>query len=196
MTETEQASGSARLTAQIKIAYWIALGLIGLMATASYVLLDRKLSDHQLDRRLLSFVSSQSALSQRMVFLANEAGATTRADRPAMLGSLKAATRQFETNYDLLLKISGVETENSTSADRAMIEEVLFGAPHHLDHFTAELASRTRRYIAAAEAELAPGVGASSYSAAEELRHLDETVATSTLRGYSELREPDFAPGT
>ena len=92
MTETEQASGSARLTAQIKIAYWIALGLIGLMATASYMLLDRKLSDHQLDRRLLSFVSSQSALSQRIVFLANEAGATMRADRPALMSALSMRT--------------------------------------------------------------------------------------------------------
>ena len=72
MDDRIQIEGSSRLTRQMKITYWIALALIASMATASYWLLDRRLSEHRHDRELLTTVAGQGTLSQRIVFLANQ----------------------------------------------------------------------------------------------------------------------------
>ncbi|MDP3896109.1 MAG: GGDEF domain-containing protein, partial [Mesorhizobium sp.] len=190
MTDTQQSPGSARLTLQMRVAYWLALGLITAMASASYWLLDRKLSEHQRDRDLLSLVGQQGTLSQRMVFLANQTNAAGPDAKAPILAALKAAATEFETNYDALLVLSGVEApEGQRTHDSDMVETILFEKPHHLDHFTTELAARTRRFIAASELESGMDVPASGYSAAYELQHLDATVANTTLRAYSELRE-------
>jgi diguanylate cyclase (GGDEF)-like protein len=189
MNETQLPEGTTRLTRQMKITYWIALILITAMATASYWLLDRKLSEHRADRELLYLVSAQGTLSQRIVFLANQIELARPEARPAMVGELKAATSDFERNYDRMLDISGVEDAKAPGRDAAMFESILFEQPYHLDHFTTELASRTRRFIAATERESGMDVMASGYSARSELLHVDASVANTTLRGYAELRE-------
>lgn len=189
MNETQPPEGSSRLTRQMKITYWIALFLIALMATASYWLLDRKLSEHRQDRELLYLVGAQGTLSQRIVFLANQIELARPEARPAMVVALKAATSDFERNYDQVLQISGVEDAQSPGRDDAMLESVLFEQPYHLDHFTTELVSRTRRFIAATEQEAGMNVLAAGYSARSELKHVDAAVADTTLRAYAELRE-------
>jgi len=189
MNETQPPEGSSRLTRQMKITYWIALFLIALMATASYWLLDRKLSEHRQDRELLYLVSAQATLSQRIVFLANQIELARPEARPAMVGALNAATSDFERNYDRLLEMSGVEDALSPDPDAAMMDAVLFEQPYHLDHFSTELVSRTRRFIAATEREAGLDVMASGYSARSELEHVDAAVADTTLRAYAELRE-------
>lgn len=189
MSESQTGSGSARLTLQMRVAYWIALLLITAMATASYLLLDRKLSEHQRNRDLLTLVGLQGTLSQRTVFLANQVDHAKGAAKLPLIASLKASTAEFEHNYDSLLALAGVDSADNRTADTEMIEKILFGQPHHLDHFTTELASRTRRFIAASEREAGLEVPASGYPAAYELQHLDDTIAATTLRAYSEMRE-------
>ena len=65
--------GADRLIFIIKSAYWVALLIIAAMAMASYMLLQQMMGAQQHDQALLSLVSTQKALSQRVVFLANAA---------------------------------------------------------------------------------------------------------------------------
>ena len=187
MNDTQQKSGALRLTQHLKAAYWVALALIAIMATASYMLLDNKLSEHQRDRELLSRVTTLQTLSQRLVFLANRAGTAEKIERDSILSNLRQVTADFERTYDVLLALSGVDQPAFATAHTPVIEQVLFEGPYHLDHFTTELAARVRRFVTAAGHEAGSEEGAASYSAAFELNHLDESVATTTLRGYAEL---------
>lgn len=189
MDDKIQIEGSSRLTRQMKITYWIALALIASMATASYWLLDRKLSEHRYDRELLTIVAGQGTLSQRIVFLANQVQISRPEARADMLAALSAAISEFERGYDRLLAMSGAEDPATPSRDREIFEQVLFEQPYHLDHFTAELAARAHRFVSASEHENGLDVVAAGYSSDFELSHLDATVANTTLRAYSELRE-------
>lgn len=189
MDDTSQTVGPSRLTRQMKVTYWVALSLIAAMATASYWLLDQKLSEHRANRELLMLVGTQGTLSQRIVFLANQVQLTRPEARPDMLAALSASITDFERNYDKLLDLSGVEDASVQPRDRAMFEQVLFAQPFHLDHFTTELAARARRFVAASEQEAGMDVMASGYSPRFELAHLDATVANTTLLAYTELRE-------
>ena len=189
MSETQPSERTSGLTRQMKFTYWVALLVIAAAATASYWLLDRKLSEHRQDRDLLTLVSAQGTLSQRIVFLANQIELTRPEARPVMLVALKAETAEFERNYDKLLLISGAENAQAPGRDAAMIRSILFDQPHHLDHFSTELVARTRRFIAATEQEAGMDVLASGYSARSELKHVDAAVANTTLRAFAELRE-------
>jgi diguanylate cyclase len=189
MTKLDTQSGSERLTLQIKIVYWLALLLIGAMATASYFLLDKKLSEHRADRQLLAVASTQRTLSQRLVFLAGEAHRAPAERKIALLADLRDAIKEFEQNYHNVLVLSGVDSPDGANRDTEMVEKILFAAPYHLDHFTVELAAHIRRFIAAAEKEAGLSVPSSGYSASAELAHLDATIADTTLKGYTVLRE-------
>ena len=73
MAQQPAKSGSEKLILLIKSAYWVALLIIAAMAMASYLLLQQMMAAQQHDEALLSLVSTQKALSQRVVFLANAA---------------------------------------------------------------------------------------------------------------------------
>jgi diguanylate cyclase len=181
--------GSDRLIFVIKSAYWVALLIIAAMAMASYLLLQQMMGAQQQDQALLSLVSTQKALSQRVVFLANAADDAKPGDRPQLIASLKKATAEFEQNYDLLLDSTGADAASPQRDDSASIEHVLFAKPFHLDYFSMGLAANGWRFISAIETELggeAPGTG---YLAGKERAQLDETVANATLAGYTELGE-------
>ena len=83
MAEQKPGSATGRLIVIIKSAYWIALAIIALVATASYILLQQMMTDHQADMRLLSLVSGQKAQSQRVVFLVLKVCRNDQADRLA-----------------------------------------------------------------------------------------------------------------
>src|SRR4029453_11094365 len=101
MSQPAPNTGSEKLILLIKSAYWVALLIIAAMAMASYILLQQMMAAQQRDEALLSLVSTQKALSQRVVFLATAADHADQQAKPQLIGALKQATAEFEKNYDL-----------------------------------------------------------------------------------------------
>ncbi|TIU27477.1 MAG: GGDEF-domain containing protein, partial [Mesorhizobium sp.] len=66
---------SGRLILLIKAGYWLALLIIAAMVMASFILLQQMMAAQRHDDTLLDIVGMQKTLSQRIVFLANAAGA-------------------------------------------------------------------------------------------------------------------------
>ncbi len=182
------AAAPNRLVLLIKSAYWVALLIIAAMVLASFLLLQQMIAAQQRDGSLLDIVSTQKALSQRIVFLAGAAEAATRSQKPALVRDLKAATDEFERNYDRLLASTGVDSDSPAKFDSATVENVLFSKPFHLDYFTVGLTANGRRLAAAIEAEFnhsnsksAGQLGGGEYAA------LDPSIANATLSGYAAL---------
>ena len=171
--------------------------IIAAMAMASYLLLQQMMNAQQQDQSVLSLVSTQKALSQRVVFLANAADDASQHDRPQLIASLKKATAEFETNYDQLLDSTGADPASPQRNDASSIENVLFAKPFHLDYFSMSLAANGWRFISAVETELGASKAGTGYLAGKERAQLDETVANATLAGYKELgdRLDAFAQG-
>ncbi len=180
-------SSSGKLILLIKSAYWIALLIIAAMATASFMLLQQMMVAQQRDETLLTLVSTQKALSQRVVFLANAANVAPRADQPALIVSLRRANAEFEANYDLLLQRTGADPDSAARLDPKSIESVLFAKPYHLDFFSTGLAANGWRFISALETELKLRGPSTGYLAGKERAQLDETVAKATLEGFTTL---------
>ena len=86
-------SGTDKLILLIKSAYWVALMIIAAMAMASYMLLQQMMAAQQRDEELLSLISTQKALSQRVVFLANAADRANQLAKPELIEALKKATK-------------------------------------------------------------------------------------------------------
>jgi diguanylate cyclase len=79
--------------------------------------------------------------SQRVVFLATATDAATFTARPNLLVSLRAATAEFEQNYDLLLERTNANPLSPDRNDASTIDSVLFAKPFHLDYFSMGLAA-------------------------------------------------------
>ncbi|TYR32118.1 EAL domain-containing protein [Mesorhizobium microcysteis] len=178
-------SGSDRLILTIKAAYWMALMIIAAMALATYLLLQHMIAAHQRDEDLMTLVSAQKALSQRIVFLANAATQAAPDNRRPLVGSLRQATSQFERNYDEIL--DRLDQDEAAGEDDA--RAILFSAPHHLDHFSTSLAANGWRFVSSLEAWLGQSNPSAGYRGGSERAALDEAVANATLIGYSALRE-------
>lgn len=178
-------SGSDRLILTIKAAYWMALMIIAAMALATYLLLQHMIAAHQRDEDLMTLVSTQKALSQRIVFLANAATQAAPDNRRPLVGSLREATSQFERNYDEIL--DRLDQDETAGEDDA--RAILFSAPHHLDHFSTSLAANGWRFVSSLEAWLGQSNPNAGYRGGSERAALDEAVANATLIGYSALRE-------
>src|SRR4051794_2163409 len=187
MSQQPPIVGADRLILIIKSAYWVALLIIAAMIMASYMLLQQMMGEQQHDQSLLSLVSAQKALSQRVVFLANAADDAKQTDKPQLIASLKKATGEFETNYDQLLDTTGADPASPARNDAASIENVLFAKPFHLDYFSTGLAANGWRFVSAVDTELGAGKSGAGYLAGKERAQLDETVANATLAGYTEL---------
>ena len=195
MSQPPANPSSGRLILLIKSAYWVALLIIAAMAMASYMLLQQMMAAQQRDQALLALTSTQKALSQRVVFLANAATDAPRAAQPALVAALRQANGEFEANYDLLLQKTGADPMSPARLDPTSIESVLFAKPFHLDYFSLGLPANGWRFISALETELKAAGADRGYLAGKERAQLDETVAKATLEGYNALgqRISDFA---
>ena len=185
MSQQPVQSVSRKLTLLIKSGYWLALTIIAAMVIASFMLLQQLMAQQQHNDTLLNIVSTQKALSQRIVFLASATGAASRDKLPALITALKQATQEFETNYDRLLDETGADPLSPARNDPKSIEYVLFSKPFHLDYFSVGLVANGERLASSFESQLGkPGDG---YKAGGERAGLDASVANATMSGYAAL---------
>ncbi len=175
---------SGKLILLIKTGYWLALLIIAAMVMASFILLQQMMAAQQHNNTLLDIVSTQKALSQRIVFLASATGSASRDKQPALVSALKQATTEFETNYDLLLEQTGADPLSPARSDPKSIENVLFAKPFHLDYFSVGLIANGERLISSFESQLS---GKAAYKGGGERVNLDASVANATLSGYAAL---------
>ncbi|RVC46834.1 EAL domain-containing protein [Mesorhizobium sp. M4A.F.Ca.ET.090.04.2.1] len=169
----------------IKSGYWLALLIIAAMVMGSFVLLQQMMAAQQNNDTLLNIVSTQKALSQRIVFLAGATGAASRDKQPALVAALKQATAEFETNYDLLLDKTGADPMSPARFNPKSIENVLFAKPFHLDYFSVGLIANGKRLISSFETKLTTGLD--GYKGGADRVDLDASVANATLSGYAAL---------
>lgn len=185
MSQQPVHSVSRKLIMLIKSGYWLALLIIAAMVMASFVLLQQMMAAQQHNENLQNIVSTQKALSQRIVFLAGATGAASRDKQPALVAALKQATAEFETNYDLLLDQTGADPMSQARFDPKSIENVLFAKPFHLDYFSVGLIANGKRLISSFESKLA--ISGDGYKGGAERVNLDASVANATLSGYAAL---------
>ncbi|SDA67511.1 putative bifunctional diguanylate cyclase/phosphodiesterase [Mesorhizobium qingshengii] len=185
MSQQPVHSVSRKLILLIKSGYWLALLIIAAMVMASFILLQQMMAAQQRNETLQNIVSTQKALSQRIVFLAGATGAASPDKQPALVAALKQATAEFETSYDLLLDQTGADPMSQARFDPKSIENVLFAKPFHLDYFSVGLIANGKRLISSVESKLAnSGEG---YKGGAERVNLDASVANATLSGYAAL---------
>lgn len=184
MSQQPAQTVSGKLILLIKTGYWLALIIIAAMVMASFILLQQMMAAQQHNHTLLDIVSTQKALSQRIVFLASATGSASRDKQPALVSALKQATTEFETNYDLLLEQTGADPQSPARSDPKSIENVLFAKPFHLDYFSVGLIANGQRLISSFETQLA---GNAAYKGGGERVNLDASVANATLSGYAAL---------
>lgn len=109
-----KAGGTERLIAKIKAAYWLALMIIVAMVLAAYVMLQSMMGEHRRYEEVIALIGSQKALSQRIVFLANAATMRAPERTGPMVGLLRDATREFETNNGWLAEwVDSVDSPRS-----------------------------------------------------------------------------------
>ncbi|WFP74598.1 EAL domain-containing protein [Mesorhizobium sp. WSM4906] len=185
MSQQPVQSVSRKLILLIKTGYWLALTIIAAMVMASFILLQQLMAQQRHNDALLDIVSTQKALSQRIVFLASATGAASRDKQPALVTALKQATGEFETNYDRLLKETGADPLSPARNDPKSIEYVLFSKPFHLDYFSVGLVANGDRLVSSFESQL--GMKSDGYKAGGERAGLDASVANATLSGYAAL---------
>ena len=187
MSPSHTDSGSDRFILTVKAAYWAALLIIAAMALTAYLFVQQMMATHQRDEALLSLVETQKTLSQRIIFLANAARTAAPDEKRPLISSLRTATRQFETNYDLILDRLQIAPDPVDRVTNSAGEDILFGGPYRLDHFTTSLATNGWRFIAALETRMGFGFSRTGYEGDGERATLDETVADATLAGYTAL---------
>jgi diguanylate cyclase (GGDEF)-like protein len=185
MSQQPVHSVSRKLILLIKTGYWLALTIIAAMVVASFILLQQLMAQQQHNDALLDIVSTQKALSQRIVFLASATGAASRDKQPALVTALKQATGEFETNYDRLLKETGADPLSPARNDPKSIEYVLFSKPFHLDYFSVGLVANGERLVSSFESQL--GMQSDGYKGGGERVGLDASVANATMSGYAAL---------
>ncbi|MDX8535432.1 EAL domain-containing protein [Mesorhizobium sp. VK25A] len=185
MSQQPVQSVSRKLILLIKTGYWLALTIIAAMVIASFVLLQQLMAQQQHNHALLDIVSTQKALSQRIVFLASATGAASRDKQPALVTALKQATGEFETNYDRLLKETGADPLSLARNDPKSIEYVLFSKPFHLDYFSVGLVANGDRLVSSFASQL--GMQSDGYKGGGDRVGLDASVANATMSGYAAL---------
>ncbi|MDX8452674.1 EAL domain-containing protein [Mesorhizobium sp. VK9D] len=185
MSQQPVHSVSRKLILLIKTGYWLALTIIAAMVVASFILLQQLMAQQQHNDALLDIVSTQKALSQRIVFLASATGAASRDKQPALVTALKQATGEFETSYDLLLTETGADPLSPARNDPKSIEYVLFSKPFHLDYFSVGLVANGDRLVSSFESQL--GMQSDGYKGGGERVGLDASVANATMSGYAAL---------
>lgn len=179
-----QATGASRLILFTRIGYWVALLIVGAMALATYLLLQHMMAAHQRDDVLMAQVDTQKTLSQRIVFLSNAARQAETEGQKTLIASLRDSIRQFEENYDFIITATEVDGPSPSSET---VRTILFGGPHHLDHFTSNLVANGLRLASALETSAGLTDQGSRYQGGAERALLDDTVAGAALAGYTAL---------
>ncbi|TGV78881.1 EAL domain-containing protein, partial [Mesorhizobium sp. M00.F.Ca.ET.149.01.1.1] len=187
MSQQPVHSVSRKLILLIKTGYWLALAIIAAMVVASFVLLQQLMAQQQHNDTLLDIVSTQKALSQRIVFLASATSAASRDKQPALVTALKQATGEFETSYDRLLKETGADPLSPARNDPKSIEYVMFSKPFPLDYFSVGLVANGDRLVSSFESQL--GMQSDGYKGGAERVGLDASVANATMSGYAALAQ-------
>ncbi|RWN68629.1 MAG: GGDEF and EAL domain-containing protein [Mesorhizobium sp.] len=177
---------SGRLVLLIKAGYWLALLIIAAMVMASFILLQQMMAAQRHNDTLLDIVGMQKTLSQRIVFLANAAGAASRDQQPALVTAFKQATAEFERNYDLLLERVVADPASPARFDPKSVESVLFTKPFHLDYFSVGLIANGERLVSAFESQFGMADNG-GYKGGGERVNLDASIANATLSGYAAL---------
>ncbi len=178
--------GANRLILFIRIAYSVALLIVGAMALATYLLLQHMMAAHQRDDALMALVDTQKTLSQRIVFLSNAARQANPEAQKSLIASLRGSIRQFEKNYDYLVKATEIDGPSPSSAT---VKEILLSGPHHLDNFTSSLIANGLRLASALETSSGLSIPGGGYQGSAERALLDDTVAGAALDGYTALGE-------
>ncbi|TIM04838.1 EAL domain-containing protein [Mesorhizobium sp.] len=186
MSQQPMQTISGKLILLIKAGYWLALLIIAAMVMASFILLQQMMAGHRHDDMLLDIVGMQKVLSQRIVFLANAAGAATPNQQPALVTAFKQATADFERNYDLLLERVVADPASPARLDPKSVENVLFAKPFHLDYFSVGLIANGERLVSAFESQLGMADNG-GYKGGGERVNLDASVANAALSGYAAL---------
>ena len=188
MTVSAEAEEKAadRLVLFIRTAYGVALLIVGAMALATYLLLQHMMAAHQRDDALMALVDTQKTLSQRIVLLSNAARQTDPETQKSLIASLRGSIRQFEGNYDFLIRATEIDGPSPSSAT---VREILFAGPHHLDNFTSSLIANGLRLASALETSSGLSAPGGRYQGAAERALIDDTVAGSALAGYTALGE-------
>lgn len=164
----------------------MALLIIAGMAFASYLLLQHMLAGHQSDESLMTLVSTQSTLAQRIQFLVNAAQAAPPDEKPTLASSLHAATVQFDVHHERI--VDAIRARPSDPSPGSA-DDILYAAPHHLNHFSVSLVLDARRFIAELDTRMGAGLSSSGYQAGAERARLDEAIVSASMAGYRALRE-------
>ena len=143
MADSRANPGSDRLIVTIRSAYWVALTIVGAMALASYLLLQQMMAAHQRDAELLRLVEAQKTLSQRIVLLANAVETASPAEKRPLIAVLKRSTPDFRENHAMILERIGADGP-AAGGRSGGFEDILFGPPYRLDHFSGRLAADDR----------------------------------------------------
>ena len=181
-----QGESPDRLILSIKSAYSAALLIIAGMAFASYLLLQHMMATHQSDETLITLVSAQSTLTQRIQFLANAAQMAPPDEKRSLTKALSMSVGQFEASHDRILEAMATTPRDDAPGSAG---GVLYAAPYHLDHFSNALSANVRRFMADLETRMGIGLSPTGYQAGAETARLDEAVISATMAGYRALRE-------
>lgn len=188
----EDAGLQAGVLRRVRNIYWMAIGLIAILATVSYFLLGGIIQSSRADGRLLDLAGRQQMLSQRIVVLTNEASdARTLWMQEAAVKRLHDTITEFANNYAALTGLEPSEDfptrpipADALSAEARTIFE---GAPHHLGFYTDRLIASANRYLAALPSGDA-GQGAVVPPASRSTMIVTTTgLAEDVLDGYSQL---------
>ncbi|MCV0395376.1 MAG: EAL domain-containing protein [Rhizobiaceae bacterium] len=173
------------LAFQFRTAYWAALLMIALMASASYLLLQEMMAGKQRDDALLALATEQKALSQRVVYLVNVATAAPVPEKAQYLVPLREAVTAYEANQEKLL--NAADADGHDGSGREALNAALYEAPYHLDYFSVGLAANAWRFVAAVEQQSGASTPSVGYLGDMARANLDHAVADATLKGFSEL---------
>lgn len=177
---------------QVRGAYWIALSLVAMLATASYVLLGGIIQSNHDDGRLLDLAGRQQMLSQRIVALTDEVrDARTQWMRETAVKRMNGAIAEFKDNYREITGLGPGEYDPAKFARSTTLSagarDIIENAPYNVGYYTDQLISLATRFLAnmpaTVDGELTPSRSAARSTAAV----LTGETAEDVLRGYSQL---------
>jgi diguanylate cyclase len=186
---------------QVRGAYWVAIGLVAVLATFSYFLLAGIIESNRSDSRLLDLAGSQQMLSQRIVMLANEAH-NTRSEwvRRNAIAQMQRATAEFRDNYTAITGLEPAQdfasgpTYDGPLSDKA--RALIAAAPYNVAFYTRQLLNAAGKLIQTLPSADDGGAGMVQSQASEIVQSLTGDISEGVLRGYAELAHRFAAEAT
>ncbi|MFP4002527.1 MAG: sensor histidine kinase [Alphaproteobacteria bacterium] len=150
----------------ITVRYWIALGLIGLVVTASYFLLNRAVEMERKDSAIVGLAAEQGFSAQRICFLSHALVTAESADRREIYrDGLRQAVADMAARHQRLSLRE--KTESIPRRMKAILREVYYESSQPLDKLTGALLRDARAILGRFESDPA--------CCAKELSRLTET---------------------